>query len=173
MDFFWSFLTVLVSSTAILLTAYFILKNFTEKELHKRKFDVKMKNQQMVTPIRLQAYERLVLFLERIEPGSVIRRLQHPDMKARQLQSEIITTIRAEFEHNLAQQIYISQPAWEVVKSAKENTIRIINEVADEMNEGASAAEYGTLILTRIMDIGKSPSEIAVEYLKKEVGQYF
>ncbi|MFH2144383.1 MAG: hypothetical protein ABIJ97_18315 [Bacteroidota bacterium] len=173
MEIFWSFLTVLVTSTAISLTAFFILKNFSEKELHKKRFEVKMKNQSLITPIRLQAYERITLFLERIEPNSMIMRIQSPNMTVKQLQFDLLTTIRAEFEHNIAQQIYLSVPAWNIVKSAKENTIKIVNTCADKIDKEAPAIELSKAILTQLAENIKSPNELAIEFIKKEVGQYF
>ncbi|GAB4285948.1 MAG: hypothetical protein Kow0068_11480 [Marinilabiliales bacterium] len=132
-----------------------------------------MKNQSLITPIRLQAYERLVLFLERIQPNSLIMRTQKKEQTARQLQSELLSTIRSEFEHNLSQQVYISTNAWEIVKSAKENTLRIINSASDEIGENDDAMALSKAIITKVVDVGKSPSDLAIEYLKKEVGQYF
>lgn len=173
MEIFWSFLTVLITSTAIFLTAFFILKNFSEKELHKKRFEVKMKNQAIITPIRLQAYERITLFLERTDPNSLIMRTQAPNMTVKQLQYDLLTTIRAEFEHNIAQQIYLSVPAWNIIKSAKENTLKIINTCADNLKPDAPAIELSKSILTQIAENVKSPNELAIEFIKKEVGQYF
>ncbi len=173
MNLFITFLMVAVPSLIVFLTAYLILKIFSEKELHKKRFEVKMKNQSLITPIRLQAYERITLFLERIEPNSMIMRTQTPTMTTKQLQSELLLSIRTEFEHNLSQQIYVSQPGWEVVKSAKENTVKIINSATDNVKEDDPAIELSKVIFSKIIEIGRSPSNIAVEYLKKEVNQYF
>ncbi len=173
MDLFITFLMVAVPSLIVFLTAYLILKNYSEKELHKKRFEVKMKNQSLITPIRLQAYERITLFLERIEPNSMIMRTQTPMMTTKQLQSELLLSIRTEFEHNLSQQIYVSQPGWEVVKSAKENTVKIINSAVDNVKEDDPAIELSKVIFSKIIEVGKSPSSIAIEYLKKEVNQYF
>lgn len=173
MDLFLTFLMVAVPSIVVFLTAFFILKNFSDKELYKKRYEVKMKNQSLITPIRLQAYERLTLFLERIEPNSMIMRVSAPNMTSKQLQSELLTSIRTEFEHNLSQQIYISQPAWEVIKSAKENTVKIINSSMDDVQPESPSIELSKMIFSRIIDAGKSPTNIAVEFIKKEVSQYF
>ncbi len=164
---------IAVPSIVVFLTAYLILKNFTDKELYKKRYEIKMKNQSLITPIRLQAYERITLFLERIEANSLIMRIQTPTMTVKQLHAELLSNIRVEFEHNLSQQIYISQPAWEVVKSAKENTVKIINSAMDEVKPDDKAMELSKVIFSKIIEAGKSPTRIAVEFIKKEVANYF
>ncbi len=86
-----------------------------------------------ITPIKLQAYERIVLFLERISTESLIMRTVKPGMTAQQLHSALIANIRSEYEHNLSQQIYMSNEAWEMVKNAKGTVIRIINNIATKL----------------------------------------
>ncbi len=117
MNTFLDVLKYTIPSLIVFATAYFILKTFIESEEKKRTLEIRTKNQKLITPIRLQAYERLTLFLERISPNSVILRVQKPNMTASQLQREMLNIIRTEFEHNLSQQIYISKQAWEVFDS--------------------------------------------------------
>jgi hypothetical protein len=88
--------------------------------------DIRSKSSKTVTPIRLQAYERVALFLERINPNSLVMRMHKPGMSARQLQSDLLQIVRAEFEHNMAQQIYMSPAAWKAIRAAKEETIKIL-----------------------------------------------
>jgi len=160
-------------SLIVFATAYFILKSFIESEEKKRTLEIRTKNQKLITPIRLQAYERLTLFLERISPNSLILRVQKPNMTASQLQREILAIIRTEFEHNLSQQIYISKQAWEVSKSAKENLVKLINASADKVNPKADAMELSKVILQTIITVGASPTQAAIDFLKTEVNQFF
>ncbi len=103
----------------VFLTAVFMMRYYMNKEIRERKTDLVIRNQQTITPLRLQAYERMALFLERITPESLLMRVNQPGLTSQQLQSQLLTIIRAEFEHNLSQQIYITAQAWEVVKNAK------------------------------------------------------
>ncbi len=97
-----------------------------------------MQNSRTVTPIKLQAYERIVLFLERISLESLLLRVSSPDMSASQLHTALLNAIRNEFEHNLSQQIYMSPQAWEVVSNASSNMIKIINSEAEKMPPAAT-----------------------------------
>ena len=173
MNAFLDVLKYTIPSLIVFATAYFILKSFIESEEKKRTLEIRTKNQKLITPIRLQAYERLTLFLERISPNSLILRVQKPNMTASQLQREILAIIRTEFEHNLSQQIYISKQAWEVSKSAKENLVKLINASADKVNPKADAMELSKVILQTIITVGASPTQAAIDFLKTEVNQFF
>ena len=85
----------------------------------------------------------------------------------------MLNTIRAEFEHNLSQQVYLTPAAWEIIKNAKSNTIKTINSSADHVRPGAAAIEYSRYILEKVMEMDKEPTRIAIDYLKKEVSTFF
>ena len=124
-------------------------------------------------PLRLQAYERLVLFLERIHPSNLVMRLNSPDSSAVQLQSAMVRAIREEFEYNLSQQLYVSANAWEQVKNAKEATIALINHAASGLPETAVSADLVKKVFDVAISRGKLPLEATLEDLKKEVQKLF
>lgn len=166
-------LLVLISGALVFLTAYFLLKMFLENESKKRIVDYKTQNTKLILPIRLQAYERIILFLERISPNSLIVRLQVPGMQSLQLQKELHSLIRAEFEHNFSQQIYMSDKAWDVACSAKENVIKLINLSAQRVAPDAPAMELSQIIMDAWMKINPTPTHTAIVYIKSEVNQLF
>lgn len=173
MDLFWIVLAVLVSSGMVFATSYFLLKQFFDHEQKKRLLELKMQNQSLITPIRLQAYERLVLFLERISPNSLIIRVYLPGMNAFQLQTTLIKNVREEWEHNLSQQVYISPTAWEYVKIAKEETIKMINIAASRIGENVSGTDLSTAILETSMQSQVQKTQQAIDYLKNDIRQLF
>ena len=134
-------LKYVLPSLVVLGTAYCMLKLFFENENRKRMADIKMAGSNVIAPIRLQAYERLALFLERISPESLIMRVHKPEFSALQLQTMLILNIRDEFEHNLSQQVYVSSQAWELLRSAKEDMIKLVNTAATKLNGNATALE--------------------------------
>jgi hypothetical protein len=121
----------------------------------------------------LQAYERVVLLLERISPESLIMRTQKSSMSSKQFQSLLISSIRAEFEHNLSQQIYISQNSWEAVKNAKESIIKLINVAAARLKPEATSAELGKTILEMYVSIEIQPVTSAIKIVKDEISSEF
>lgn len=164
---------VLISGAAVFITAYFLLKMFLDNESKKRVVDYKIQNTKLILPVRLQAYERIILFLERISPSSLIVRLQVPGMQALQLQKELHSLVRAEFEHNFSQQIYMSDKAWDVACTAKENVIKLINLSAQRVAPDAPAMELSQIIMDAWMKINPTPTHTAIVYIKSEVNQLF
>lgn len=176
MEFLNQFLEILkyvLPSVVVLLTAYFLLKQFMDIQLRREMMEIRKRQQQDSNPIRLQAYERMVLFLERITPSSIVMRLNQPNQRARDLHQELLSTIRAEFDHNLTQQIYISRSAWEGVKRAKEETIKLVNIAASKVDDNAPAIELSKTLLEMSMQIEKLPTQLAVDLLKEEVRTLF
>jgi hypothetical protein len=135
--------------------------------------DLRMQNQQTITPIRLQAYERMVLFLERISITQLVSRVHKSGMSARLLQSELVKTIRNEYDHNLSQQVYITQQTWNSIKTAKEETIRAINIASTKVSDDAAGLDLVNVLFDLVTKVEKLPTDIALEQLKLEAKQTF
>jgi hypothetical protein len=115
----------------------------------------------------------VVVFLERITPNSMIMRIHKSGMSSRLLHTELLKTIRSEFEHNIAQQIYMSNASWELVKSAKEEMIKVVNAAASKVGDNSDGVELCKVLLEVTMNVEKLPTQIALEYVKKEIRQSF
>jgi len=162
-----------VPSLVVFATAYYLLKMFLEKEAEKVQMQMRLDVQKISLPIRMQAYERLVLLLERIEPAGLLVRSNLPGMNASLLQSALIQNIRSEFEHNLSQQLYISTKAWEMVRNAREETIKRINTAAMKLTPEATATDLASLILINDIDSEQSAVKGALDLLKAEARNNF
>jgi hypothetical protein len=92
-------------------------------------------------------------------------------MTVSQLHSALLNAIRSEFEHNLSQQIYMSQQAWEVVRNARSNMIKIINSEAEKLPDNASGIVLGKQLLEMIMELEKEPTRVAIDYIKGEISR--
>jgi hypothetical protein len=130
-----------------------------EKEANKR---------EVVLPLQLQAYERLVLFVERINPQSLISRVNQPGFSVLDMQIGMVSNIKSEYDHNVSQQIYVTPQAWEAVKTVKEQTISIINQVALKLPPDAPSIELNKQILELFMHQRESPADIAAEIINAE-----
>jgi hypothetical protein len=164
-------LKITIPALIVFLTSYFLLRNMIRNDQDKRRQELILQNSRTVTPIKLQAYERIVLFLERISLESMLLRVSTSEMTATQLHSVLLTTIRSEFEHNLSQQIYMSQQAWEVARNARSNMIKIINSEAEKMAPDSTGIALSKQLLERIMELDKEPTRVAIEFIKAEVGR--
>ncbi len=166
-------LKYVLPASIVLVTAYFLIKSFLDQETQKRQMDVKSQNQKMITPVRLQAYERMILFLEIINPESLLLRLQVPGQNSGQLHRELLSLIRAEYEHNLSQQIYMSGKAWDFIKNAKENIVKLINTASDRVKPDSPSVELASVIIETHMRLDPSPVFVAIGFLKDEVSREF
>jgi len=164
-------ITITIPALLVMLTAWLVMKYQLKNDQDERKQEMILQNSRTVTPIKLQAYERIVLFLERISLESMLVRINSPGMSAAQLHSSLLTTIRSEFEHNLSQQIYMSPQAWEVVKNARSNMIKIINTEIEQMPKKATGMEFSKRLLETVMELDKEPTRTAIEYIKAEAGR--
>jgi len=158
---------LLLGATLIIIRYWFSM-NKQPSTLHP-----KGEEQQIILPLRLQAYERVILFLERIAPNNLIMRLNKPEMSSVQLQAALVKVIREEFEYNLSQQLYISSKSWEMVKNAKEETIKLINIASGKIPVTASSGELIKIILDLSLETESLPVNIAIDEIKKEVQMIF
>lgn len=172
-DHIFELLKFILPSVVVFLTVFYVLKQYFESEDKKRRLDIRQSNQKTITPLRLQSYERLVLFLERVSPENLVIRMHKNGMSGKLMHSELLKTIRSEFEHNLSQQVYVSNGAWDLVKQSKEETIKLINLSASQVNDDATGMDLSQAILQNVTNIGKLPTQVAIEYLKQEVRQFF
>lgn len=173
MDDFLEIVKLTLPGLLVLAATVFLVKKYLEKDQRDKMVDLKRGHQKEVFPRRLQAYERLVLYLERISPNSLIMRVHKPGMSAKQLQAQLTKTIREEYEHNIAQQIYLSADAWARIKAAKEEMIQLINISGTKVNEDASGVDLAQKIFEITAELGTLASEKALNHLKKEIQRYF
>ena len=160
-------------SLVILLVVALMMRYFYKTLKMERDRELFIQERRRLLPMRLQAYERLSLFLERITVDSLVVREQQEDFTCRDFHQHLLAAIREEFEHNLTQQVYVTTEAWNVVRNAKEGTIRLINMAALQVNPKGPAYELSKQILETQMEENSSPSQVALEFLRKEVRQFF
>ena len=162
-----------VPAFIVFVSCFFILKKFMDNEYRKQLLELRKANQNYTTPLRLQAYERMILFLERVSLNNLVSRVSKQGQSAKQLQSDLIITVRTEFEHNLSQQIYVSSNAWEAVKLSKEEVIKVINIAATQLKDEDKGVELSQKIFEILLKLEVSPTQSAITQIKKEVRQLF
>lgn len=162
-------LKYILPAIIVLIATVLVLSKILERDEARRKHELFMNNQKLITPIRLQSYERMVLFLERIAPDALIMRNMSNKLSAKQLHSQLLQSIRAEYEHNLSQQVYISSEAWKIIKGAKESVIKLINSIASELPDDAKSLNLSTKILETVVEENIAPTIAATEFLKNEI----
>ena len=153
------------------LIAYYFFKEHTKNEDGRRRFLLHKDLQVNSLPIRLQAYERLTLFLERISPSKLLIRVAPNTTNKESYEALLIQTIEQEFEHNLTQQIYVSDKCWNIINASKNATIQLIRK-ASLLDKTNSADKLREVVLTEMME-RRSPSDAALSFLKSEVSELY
>ncbi len=173
MDVVIEFIKILVPASVVLYAAYLLVRTQVQKEVDIRALEVRGKSIENVLPVRLQAYERMALFLERISPQNLLVRLGGGGINAREFHQLLLQEIRNEFNHNVSQQIYMSQEVWDLIRNAKEDLILSINDAAGEVLPDASSLDLSKKIFEKSMSKSVDPIAHALIELKKEIQRSF
>jgi hypothetical protein len=162
-------LTYLLPAVVLYFAVRYAVRAYLQNTENKRNTEKKLRFEETMLPLRLQASERLILLLERITPVQAINRAMQPGMSSYELQINLLRNIREEFEHNTAQQLYVSQHCWAMIKSAKEEVIRLVNLSVTEAGEGANAGEVAQKMLLHWSNLEQDPIQTAINQVKKEI----
>ena len=150
--------------------AYYFFDLHTKNEEGRRRYLLNKDAQKDALPLRLQAFERMVLFLERINPTKLLIRITPISSNKNDYENYVIAQIEQEFEHNLTQQIYMSDACWTIIITAKNATIQMIRKAS--MSERVDSADkLREVILSDLMD-KQTPSNAALSFLKNEVNEF-
>jgi len=173
MEILIDFIKILVPASVVLYAAYLLVRAFIQKEIELRKLEVRSRSIETILPNRLQAYERMALFLERMSPQNLLVRLNTSGMPARDFHKLLLNEIRNEYNHNVSQQVYMSEEVWRLIKNAKEDLIVSINDAASEMTMESTSLELSKKIFEKTMGKEVDPIMHALTELKKEIQRTF
>lgn len=168
--------TVLIIVVVITMIFGFWLIQHTQfkNEERKRQWELKRESQKAISPIRMRAYERLSLLLERTTPEHMFfeLRTKHPEAMAQwtvlQMQQHLLQTIRIEFEHNLSQQVYVSEEVWALIMNARDQMAAFVIAIGNQIPKDATAQTYATTLITAYKSNGLTPTDKAMDELKRE-----
>ena len=166
---------LIILIVAVMIFGFWLIQhsNFRNEE-RKRQWELKRESQKTISPIRMRAYERLTLLLERTKPEHMIMELRQKEPAALsswtvlQLQQYLLQTIRAEFDHNQSQQVYVSDEVWDMIINARDQLAAFVISIAAQLPKDATAQTYATALLTAFNSNGTTPTDKALEELKNE-----
>ncbi|HCZ37297.1 MAG TPA: hypothetical protein DHV26_15350 [Cytophagales bacterium] len=164
---------ILIPAALVLYAVYLTVRSFIIKEIELKKLEIRTRSIETILPARLQAYERMTLFLERIAPQNLLIRLNNPGFTARDFQRVLLDEIRSEYNHNVSQQVYMSEEVWNQVRNAKEDLVMVINDAASTIAAEATSIELSKKIFELIMAKQVDLIGLALSELRKEIQQTF
>ena len=165
----------IILTIVVLIFGFWLIQhsNFRNEE-RKRQWELKRDSQRVISPIRMRAYERLALLLERTKPEHMLMELRAKEPDALntwtigQVQQYLLQTIRAEFDHNQSQQVYVSDEVWDMIINARDQMASFVISMAAQVPADANAQVYATTLLTAYTTNGLTPTDKALEALKEE-----
>jgi hypothetical protein len=164
---------IVVPASVVLYAVYLIVRSFITREIQLKQLEVRSRSIETVLPARLQAYERMTLFLERMSPQNLLMRINAPGISSREFHRMLLDEIRSEYNHNVSQQVYISEEVWVLVRNAKEDLIMQINEAAQQLPADASSIDLAKRIFEMVLSKKVDAIGHALVELKKEIQRTF
>ncbi len=156
-----------------LAVGYSFIKSDLKHYLDLRDAELKKDDRKQLLPLRLQAHERLIIFIERINPSNLFVRLHEQGIPVTALQAVILNDIRSEYQHNVTQQLYVGAETWEVVKKLKDDTLAMVNNAVNGLSEGSMGVDLSRMILQHMAGLEDNPYDLTVNLIKKDVHQLF
>lgn len=153
--------------------AYFLIKPDIQTYFRLRFSGLKKEDQGPLLSLRLQAYERLIVFVERINPANLFLRLHQPGISLPELQAIVLHEIRSEYQHNITQQLYVSAETWGVVTKLKDDTLAMVNNGVRNLPAESAGLELSRKILQHMAELTDNPYELTLVLLKKDIHQLF
>ena len=173
LSFFLELIKLTIPGLIVFLATYFVLKSYMENQ--QRIEHAKSRNAQLKTtiPLKLQAYERLSLLCERIAIPNLLLRVRKEGMTASELKLALMIAIQHEYEHNITQQVYVSQQLWEIIKITRDESVELVNLVAKDLNHDADGRQLALTLLNLVAQREVSAGDKALIAIKKEASTMF
>lgn len=163
-------LAYIVPSLVVLACVWLILHKVYKSEEQKRLWELKKLSQKEISPIRLRAYERLALVLERTQPEHMLMEMNElANMSVTQVQQHLLRQIRQEFDHNLSQQVYVSEELWDKILLSRDETASFVSAMAGRLPSNSTSLDYAKVLITAFHQNGETPHDIALRDLRNEM----
>ncbi len=162
-----------LAGVGVVYIAFYLVKPYLDRSEHVQLMELKKTISNQTLPLRLQAYERIVLFVERVNPANMLVRLNGTDLTAAQLHSIVVTEIRNEYQHNITQQIYVSERAWTITKRVKDDTLSVVTNAIKALPENATGLDLSKTILAHLSHLEDNPYDIAGKIIREDMEGLF
>lgn len=173
MEFFLEILKLTIPAVIVGGTAYMLLKSLLDERQRMDRALLRNDAQKITLSLRLSAYERLMLLCDRADIANTMLRVRMPNMKVRELRGVLLMAINQEFEHNVSQQLYVSDTLWQIIRMAKNNTLALVTMTGPELDPDAPAEALANALLQALDEQNITPLQTAILAVRTEAGQLF
>lgn len=157
-----------VPALVVFFTVNYMLKQFFEGQQKLKALELQQQQQKSTLPLKLQAYERLSLFCERISVSNLLLRLPDNSMSGQRLKVALLLAIQQEFEHNITQQVYVSAQLWAIIKAARDDSVNFISIVWDKIEGEKDLNNFRQALIAYQASREVTGLDTALSAIKKE-----
>lgn len=172
LEVFLEIVKVTVPALVVFATVFYLFKTYTENQQQQRMIELKQGNRNLAFPLKMQAYERLALFCERISLSNLMLRVRDEKMNAADLKVALMVAIQQEYEHNISQQVYVSENLWKIISFAKNDTINVINLVSKTIDNDASSLDMSHAIFRYLDEARQTSLDTARSAISQEASTF-
>lgn len=166
-------LKLTVAGVGVVWVAFYLVKPYLDKNERLQVLELKKAADNQTLPLRLQAYERITLFVERTNPANLLLRINGGALPAVELYRMAVQEVRDEYQHNITQQVYVSSRAWAVVRRLKDDTLNLLNSTLSALPETATGIDFSRALLTHLGQLDNNPYELAADMIRKDLEELF
>jgi hypothetical protein len=163
MESFIEILKYSIPALIVFATVFYLFRNFLNQQYQLEALKYRQSQGKEIIPLKLQAYERLMMLCERISLDNLAYRLVHPDMGVDELRNAMLIAIQQEYEHNVTQQVYVSESLWKIIQIAKDQMQTVISEA-----DGATNAELLSNVRQKMINAKADPIAYAKSAVRNE-----
>ncbi|MDT3404152.1 DUF7935 family protein [Mucilaginibacter terrae] len=172
-DILIDILKLTVAGVGVVWVAFYLIKPYLDKNERLQVLELKKSADNQTLPLRLQAYERITLLIERINPASLLLRVGSAGLSSAELHHLAVQEVNNEYQHNITQQVYVSSRAWAVVRRLKDDTIGLLNTTYRSLPPDSAAIELSRALLTHLSQVENNPYEVAASMIHKDLEELF
>ncbi len=165
--------TLALGGTVIVIVAYYMIRGDIRRYLKSRKDTAVPEDKSNLLALRLQAHERMIIFVDRINPSNLLLRLHQQGIEVGALQLMAVNEIKTEFQHNITQQLYLEAATWKVIRNLKDDTIAMVNNAVKNLATDASGMELSKKVLNHMSSIEENPYELTIALIKQDIHKMF
>ncbi|MEL6972755.1 MAG: hypothetical protein AAFZ63_15435 [Bacteroidota bacterium] len=173
MNTFLEILKITLPALVIGVTVYFVVREMMRRQIQMQHQHLQSQRQSGTMPLRMQAYERLSLFVERLSLPGLLMRTHNDEMSATTLRLTMLLNVQQEFEHNISQQVYVSDQLWRVIEATRDDLIEFITVVSEKVPKDAPSRQLRDALIGYQQQREQDPISIAQMAIRKEAASLF
>lgn len=160
---------IVLPALLVFFTAQYMMKQHITNSVQLVKTEILKTNLNTFTPLKLQAYERIALFLERTSIPALIQSYAQVGQSARGFAAAATHAIKEEYSYNVSQQIYVSSQMWTLVKAIKEQHLQLLQNITASLPAEATAADLSQKLIEFLQSMDVQPQDRGMEFMKNEI----